>query len=356
MTIAPEAPALLAARRPATSRWARQAWKPALVGSVIGGGLWTAIHGVAGVAWIDVAAVFRGLQLRQIGLLSVIWISGLAVYASVLSAALPGLGMRRGLVMNLSGSAVANVIPLGGAVATGVNWRMARTWGHSNVAFAAFCVLTNALDVATKLLLPVIAVLALAVVSVHVPLALWAIAAACAAVLLLIWAIQAVALRPGSRAMLKSAAGHPDEGGRLHTFGRQLRQTVLSTRRLLLAHWGRLVPASLGYVALQVVLLVFSLRAVGLHAPVTVVLMAAAIERLSTLVPVTPGGVGVAEIGTIAWLVANGLDPVEVVAGVLVYRIILIAMEIPVGGVLLFGWIWRHGWRGAEAGSQPQLG
>ena len=45
-------------------------------------------------------------------------------------------------------------------------------------------------------------------------------------------------------------------------------------------------------------------------------------------------------MGTIAWLVANGLDPVTVVAGVLLYRVFLIVMEIPVGAVLLGGWAW----------------
>jgi uncharacterized protein (TIRG00374 family) len=118
------------------------------------------------------------------------------------------------------------------------------------------------------------------------------------------------------------------------------RQTIVRMHRLLVDHWGQLLPASLVYVAAQVALLEFSLRAVGLHAPLTVVLMAAAIERLSSLVPFTPGGAGFAEIGTIAWLVASGLDPVEVVAGVLVYRFFLIAMEIPVGGVLLGVWAW----------------
>jgi putative heme transporter len=88
------------------------------------------------------------------------------------------------------------------------------------------------------------------------------------------------------------------------------------------------------------VLLLLSLRSVGLHAPLTVVIMAAAIERLGTLIPLTPGGTGVAEIGTIAWLVTTGLDPVQVVAGVLLYRVFLVVMEIPVGGLLLGGWAW----------------
>jgi uncharacterized membrane protein YbhN (UPF0104 family) len=111
-------------------------------------------------------------------------------------------------------------------------------------------------------------------------------------------------------------------------------------RELLTLRWSRLLPASAGYILAQVALLFFSLRFVGLHASVTVVLMAAAIERLGSLVPLTPGGAGIAEIGTVAWLVATGLDPVLVVAGVLLYRTFLVAMEIPVGGLLLGGWAW----------------
>jgi uncharacterized membrane protein YbhN (UPF0104 family) len=85
-----------------------------------------------------------------------------------------------------------------------------------------------------------------------------------------------------------------------------------------------------------------SLYAVGLRPPLSVVLMGAAIERLSTLVVVTPSGAGVAELGAIAWFVAAGLDPVEVVAGVIVYRFFMFALEIPVGGALLGSWAWRQ--------------
>ena len=68
----------------------------------------------------------------------------------------------------------------------------------------------------------------------------------------------------------------------------------------------RLLTASAGYIAAQVALLDVSLHTVGLHPPLTVVIMAAAIERLGTLIPITPGGTGVAEVGAIAWLVGTG--------------------------------------------------
>ena len=336
-----EPPQHLARQRAGWARWwTGWAWKSALVGVLVCGGLWTATHGVAGAAWSDVLTVLRALHARQLLVLTAIWLGGLGVYATVLSAALPGLGVRRGLLLNLSGSAVANVIPFGGAVATGLNWRMVRTWGHSNLAFATFCVLTNALDVATKLVLPGVAVIGLTVAAAHVPTALWAVALGCAAFVLVVGVVQGLVTGSGPA---DPDSAQPALGGarsRVSRVSTHLRQTVLSTRGLLFDRWGRLVPASIAYVAAQVTLLAFSLQAVGLHAPLTIVLMAAAIERLSSLVPLTPGGAGFAEIGTIAWLVANGLDPVEVVAGVLVYRFFLIVMEVPLGALLLAVWAW----------------
>jgi uncharacterized protein (TIRG00374 family) len=339
LTTVVDATALRPPRASAASRYRAHAWKSALVLAVAVAGLWTATHGVAGVAWADVAQVLRGVRPLQLGVLAAIWLGGLGIYSTVLSAALPGLGVRRGLLLNLSGSAVSNVLPLGGAVATALNWRMVRVWGHSNVAFVTFCVLTNALDVLTKLLLPVVGVAALAALSVHVPTVLWVVAGSCATAVLLVLLVQAFVLRP--------AQAYDD---RWHAVVRgRLRESVGRIRGLLVAEWSRLLPGSVGYIAAQVALLFFCLKAVGLDAPVTVVLMAAAIERLGTLVALTPGGTGVAEIGTIAWLVATGLSPVEVVAGVLLYRVFLVAMEIPLGGVLLGGWAWLQRGPGRRA-------
>lgn len=311
------------------------AWKTTLVLGVAAAGLWTAIHGIAGVSWRDVVAVLGAVDLWHLGGLALIWLVGLGIYSLVLSAALPGLGVRRGLLLNLSGSAVANVVPLGGAAATALNWRMVRGWGHSAPAFIAFCILTNSLDVLTKLLLPVIAVVTLSALSLHVPMLLWVASGGCAVILAAALLLIAVVLRtqpdaePADnrwRTAVKSYSR--DCGGRIQS--------------LLVRHWLRLVPASVGYVAAQVGLLFFALRSVGLVVPVASILTAAAIERLGTVIPLTPGGTGIAEVGAIAWLVATGLDPVSVVAGVLLYRVVLIAMDIPVGGVLLAGWAWTQ--------------
>jgi putative heme transporter len=307
--------------------WPAWLWRTGLVVVVLAGGLWTATHGVAHVGWAEVGHILRRVTPGQLVVLAVIWLGGLAIYSLVLSAALPGLGIRRSLLLNLSGSAVSNVVPLGGALGTALNWRMVTRWGHSNSAFVAFCVLTNVLDVLTKLALPVVAVAALAVVSTHVPTVLWVVACCCAV------------------ALLGAVLAGPLVG--------RVYAGWLRVREVLRDHGPRMVAASAGYIAAQVALLDVSLHTVGLHPPLTVVVMAAAIERLGTLVPITPGGTGVAEIGAVAWLVASGLSPVEVVAGVLLCRVFLVVMEIPVGGALLAGWAWTQ--RAARPRPAPRV-
>ena len=319
--------------RVARRRWARLGQLLVLV-AVGGGGLWTATHGVAGATWADVVGVLRNVTAMHLLLLAVIWLGGLAIYSLVLAAALPGLGMRRSLILNLTGSAVANVVPLGGAVATALNWRMVRAWGHSNGAFVAFCVLTNALDVLAKLLLPLAAVALLVSLSLHVPILLWAVTAGCVALILLVVAGHALWRRPASARATASrwrvlVRGYvQDSGARI--------------RGLLVGNWSQLLPASVAYVAAQVLLLWFALRSVGLAPSIAVLVTAAAIERLGTIIPLTPAGTGIAELGTIGWLVAAGLDPVEAVAGVLLYRVFLVVMEIPLGGAVLGGWAWAN--------------
>ncbi|CAN5591549.1 lysylphosphatidylglycerol synthase domain-containing protein [soil metagenome] len=320
-------------------------WRAALVVSVLVAGFWTATHRVAGVTWGDVVNQLGQVSGGRLGLLALVWVSGLAIYATVLAAALPGLGFRRGLFLNLTGSAVSNVVPLGGAVGTALNWRMVTRWGHSNSSFVAYCVLTNALDVLTKLVLPVVAVAALVLMPGSVPRTLVAIALASGASALALVGVGVVVLSPRTS---------PRRGRLRAWLSRPLRGSASLIRNALRRGWPRLLLASTAYIVSQVLLLDLSLRTVGLRPALAVVVVAAALERLGTLLPITPGGAGVAELGVIAWLMAAGLDPAAVVAGVVLCRVFLVVLEIPVGGALLGGWAWRQrhaGPRLAEARS-----
>jgi uncharacterized membrane protein YbhN (UPF0104 family) len=314
-------------------------------------GAWLATHGVAGVAWGHVAGLIAGVGVGRLVELTVIWLVGLAAYSVVLSAAMPGLGARRGLTVNLTGSAVANAVPLGGALATALNWRMVRGWGHTSDSFVVFAVVTNALSVATKLVLPVLAVVLLSAGSAHVPAVLLLAAGGCL-----------VALAACSTAVVRlmrhpwCPALHGQGNGRwrasLQRFVDGVGREALAPVR---ANWPSLLAGSVAYAVAQIVLFAFSLYSVGLVAPLPALVAAASIERLGTIVPVTPGGAGVAEVGAIAWLIAAGFDPASAIAGVLLYRTFAFALEIPVGGVVLAVWAWhstptrRFGPRGGPA-------
>jgi hypothetical protein len=123
----------------------------------------------------------------------------------VLAASLPGLTNRRALTLNLSGSAVSNVLPLGGVAGTVLNLGMVRGWGHSDLDFARFVVVSRACDVVAKLLMPVLAVSVLAlwgpaVAGPHV--AVWSVAAvvSAAATALVVNALSGrAAAAPGRR-------------------------------------------------------------------------------------------------------------------------------------------------------------
>ena len=61
----------------------------------------------------------------------------------------------------------------------------------------------------------------------------------------------------------------------------------------------------------------------------------------------TPGATGVVEVGMAAALGALGAEPAAAAAGVLLYRGLVVGMEVPVGGLALLGW-WVGSRRGAS--------
>jgi uncharacterized protein (TIRG00374 family) len=96
------------------------------------------------------------------------------------------------------------------------------------------------------------------------------------------------------------------------------------------------------YLFLQGTLLYACLDATGAAAPVSAVAITFAIERLISLAPITPGAAGVAEVGAVAALTSLGVDPVSATAGVLLYRILMFAIDIPVGGLLAANWLLQN--------------
>jgi uncharacterized protein (TIRG00374 family) len=287
--------------------------------------------------------------------LTLIWMAGIYVHSFVLTGALPGLKRRQALTLNLTGSAVANVLPFGGATAMALNHHMIRTWGMNGTAFASYTLITNIWVVLLKLVTPLVALVALLVGGVPISHRTTVEALLATGGFLTFLSLGALLLlhRPVAERVglavgraLSWASGwraRPWSATRIATAVLGCRDTVaavVSTRA------GQLSAGMLGYGALQATLLWACLGAVGLHVSIPIVLAAFAADRVMTLVVVTPGGLGFAELGATATLVGLGLPPAPAAAAVLLYRGFTYAAEIPVGGAWLAGWLWTTRRRG----------
>ncbi|MEZ5093236.1 lysylphosphatidylglycerol synthase domain-containing protein [Nocardioides sp.] len=303
-----------------------------------------ALPSVSGVSLRAVQAVVSSLPARALAALLVLWIGGLLLHTLTLTAALPRLTHRRALTLSLTGSAVANVLPLGGAAGVALNYRMVRTWGFTRQQFATYTVVTNVWDVLAKLVLVVVALPLLALTSsvvtgqwFHAVLTLAAVVALVLGVAVAVLASPVAAGRLGR--LLDVALARLGRDTDLETALVELQQ---GCSRVVRASWLRL---SLGvglYAASLGLLLGACLWLTGAGVSPVVVLVGLAVERMLTLAGLTPGGAGIVELGLTGVLLVLGGDPAGVVAGVLLYRAITFGLEIPVGGAGVAAWLWAR--------------
>ena len=327
--------------------WARSALR-LLAGFAVTAAMFTwVVPALAGARWSAIGKVLGTVGAQQIVVLALVWAAGLVAHSFVLTGALPGLSRRRALTLSLTGSAVSNVAPMGGALGVATNLAMVRAWRFRETAFAAFTVVTNIWDVLAKLLLPVVALTAL-VLAGHGAGHLVRTTAAVAALLLLAFLAAVLgALRSERSASLSVDAVVRVLRALLRGRGERwllgATRSVLETRSQVCAvasrTWPQLSAGMGAYVLLQAALLWGCLHVVAATLPWYAVLAAFAVERLLSLAVVTPGGTGTAEAGTVAALVALGGDPLAVTSGVLLYRGFIFLLEIPVGALWLAGWL-----------------
>lgn len=299
------------------------------------------------VSWHGVLPVLGSVRWPAALALFGVWFLGLFVHSFVLTAAAPSLTRRRALTLNLTGSAVSNVVPLGGAAGVELNRRMMRVWGIEGRAFTGYTFLTNLWDVASKLLLPVIAAVALARAGEQVSRQVQTAS--------LMAGAGFVVLVAAAATMLISPHGAVFVGRVLESTARRARRIVGKDTHLELGEalldirdqcaglvaqgWLRMSAGIAGYLALQGLLLGMCLHLTGGGNTWPEVLAGFAVERVLTIVPITPGGVGVADLGLVGVLLALGGDPVSVTGAAVLYRVFIFAVEIPVGGGALGVWL-----------------
>jgi uncharacterized protein (TIRG00374 family) len=264
---------------------------------------------------------------------------------------LPSIRLREAAAVNLGSNAVANTLPAGGALAMGVSWAMLSSWGVSTAEYVLYTLVSGIWNVFARLGLPILALVILATASRP---GAGLIAAAAAGLVLLTalaaglgllmrsesFAVRAgrvlqlvlvtacrVARRPKSFDIPGSLLGFRDRAGALIT-----------------ARGWRITAATVASNLTLWLVLLACLRGVGLsqtQVPWQTSLAAFAFVRLLTVLPITPGGLGITELGLIATLAghAHG-DAVQVTAAVLLYRAVTYLPPIPLGVAACL--IWQH--------------
>jgi uncharacterized protein (TIRG00374 family) len=300
-------------------------------------------------------ATIRDLTTLEIWSLVAATIFNLFTYWLANMAALPGLTLGKAAVVTQTTTSVANTLPAGGAIAVGLTFTILHSWGFDGSAIALYIAVTGIWNIFLKLGLPIISLALLAITGQANP-ALLVAALVGLAVLAVAVTLFALAL------WKKEFARRIGDGlgrivswvrGLLHkpaitTWGEQAVAFRKRTIVLVADRWVRLTLTTiLSHLALYFVLLL-SLRNVGISEQEVSALQVLAVfsfGRLLTALPITPGGVGFVELGYIGGLVAAGGNEAQVVAAVLLFRLLTYGVQIPLGGFTYLIWRAKSSWR-----------
>jgi uncharacterized protein (TIRG00374 family) len=332
-------------------------WKPLLGGAA-------AIAVVAGVFVFVLPRVIDYTEVWDaISGMSPVWIAVLVIagtlnivtFAPTLMSALPGLRLRPALAVTLASTASTYVAPGGAAVGMAFTFAMLRGWGISGQAATLGVAVSGVFNLLFTFSAPAVAFALLTIEGGTHPLLRTA-----AVVGLVIFSFVlfgfAVALRSARQAeilgdwaaelatsLLRRVRRGPVSWSG-ETFARFREDAV----RLLRARWPALALGTIsGHMTVYLVL-ILTMRAVGIHGDEVSIaesFAAWALVRLISAIPITPGGFGIVELGLSGSLIAFGGDQAEVVAAVLVYRFITVVPPLVLGTLAGVTWRRHHpGW------------
>jgi uncharacterized protein (TIRG00374 family) len=308
----------------------------------------------------DISEVWDAIQMLTWGEIAVLVLAtAWSLFTSwiVVVLATPGLTYPQAAVMTQSTTAVANSVPVGGAVAVGLTYAMFTTWGFSKARSTVSVVVTGIWNNFVKLAAPILALALLALTGRPEE---GRVAAAIAGLVGLVSAIVVFALilrSEGFAARVGTVAGRWASAVRRFVRRKPVmgwdRAVVTFRRQVIGLVQHRWVPltlaAVLSHASLYLVLLL-SLRAMGVsddEVGWAQVLAVFAFARLLTAIPLTPGGVGVVEVALIGGLTRAGGDDPPVVAAVLLFRLLTYVLPIALGlGTYIF-WRRNRSWLGS---------
>lgn len=302
-----------------------------------------------GAAWDVVRSMTANWILALVGITA----ANLLTQWWFITTCMPGLSLPRAAAMNLSSTAVANTVPGGGAIALGVSWNMASAWGFSGETFTLYTLVSGLWSQFAKFGTPAVALIALASVGGSNNHSL--IIATILGTGVFLGALGLVIAALHSENFMAALGRFTQRAldrmlGWFHRSGpRNVEQGFLNFKH----HAAELIRTrgwliSLSTLASDIsgwVVQLLCLRACGVSAAEVSwekSFAGYALIRLLTTIPITPGGLGITEVGLTAYLASGAGSAVtdRIAAAILLSRALTFIVPIPFGAVNFTVWKW----------------
>jgi uncharacterized membrane protein YbhN (UPF0104 family) len=295
----------------------------------------------------------------------------LLAYPIVLMQVIRTLRFREAFTNHMAGTAVTNSIPSGGAIALALNYTMYLSWGITPHAVSAGLLAAGVWDWLARIALPVLAVIGLAAIGETLRwmwlVSIGGVIFVSMALFLLIWLTRNEPAAEGFARWLDRMAAWVF--GRINRDKPDVVAIVMQFRDdlngIIADRAWRLTAATVWNHATMTAVFVVSVYAVGVDRdviPIPWVVLAFTLGRFVVMIPVSPGGLGLVDLGwigllTLGWQTASPSVPVDaslISAGVLLFRALTLLPPIPIGIVTGLYWrfnkSWRQDWRTARRG------
>lgn len=302
-------------------------------------------------------------------LLGALAVGVLLAYMLVLKAAMRSLRFTEAYVAQTTAQAINNALPAGGAIALPLQYAMYMSWGFTPEAVTSMFLAVGIWDQFARFGIP-IAALAIGAVTQDTDWWMWAVAAG-GIVLIVVWIWLLHLVFSNENAARRVGDFFERVVNRLARSPFAVSDAVMQFRAnsidVVQRRWRRITLTTLVNHAAQAALFLGSIRAIGIaegEIPTVWVVASFALGRLLTMIPVSPGGLGLVDLGWIGLLSAGWQtgtpDTALIAAGTLLFRALTYLPPIPLGVV---SWVvyrvkrdWRRPWREARRGEWARLG
>lgn len=304
---------------------------------------------------LDLSAVLDAARsLDDAEVVSLLGITAILVFAEGLLTAsvVPRMPARRGVLAWLGPNAVASVVP--GPSDMPVRYRMFVSWGYPASAAGTATAASAVINIANKLVLPVIAGIALVVADIPINGVMSGIVIG-AVVLGVVVGIGVFVLGSARRTAAFGRLVDKPWRATMRLLRRERTGSDLADRMvhqranamaMLGGRWLRALGSLMLVTVIRVALFVMSVRFVGVPQEAIswlAIFCVWAIVLGLTVVPLMPGNAGLSELAYVGLLtpIAGRRYVNEITAGVLIFRALTWVLLIPAGAAAIA--LWRYG-------------